>query len=210
MIISSPNHCWCCHTLQHTAFPMGTSQPPSWNQFLFYHHLPRKLKWILITLLLFDCWRNTSNPEDGISQNTSFFFLFCSLLPNQWQELQKQVNNALWEPTHPSHINLKTLSKQILEYDNLGAKVKKIPSSNNGCREGKTKPSPPQWSQQPLSVVVISLFTLLCLPCFISSMNSVAEHCKASPLSETCHCNIMEQAQPRRKYWCSAWPEGVK
>lgn len=43
MIISSPNHCWCCHTEQHTAFPTGTSQPPSCPQFLPYHHLPRKL-----------------------------------------------------------------------------------------------------------------------------------------------------------------------
>lgn len=44
MIISSPNHCWCCHTQQCTAFPTGTSEPPSRSQFLPYHHLPRKLK----------------------------------------------------------------------------------------------------------------------------------------------------------------------
>lgn len=43
MIISSPNHCWC-HTQQCTAFPTGTSEPPSRSQFLPYHHLPRKLK----------------------------------------------------------------------------------------------------------------------------------------------------------------------
>lgn len=132
-------------------------------------------------LLLFHCCRNTSNPEEGISQNKSFLFFFCSLLSNQWQKLQKQVSNAPGEPIHPRHINLKTLLKQILQYDHLGAKVKKISSSNNGCREGKAKSSPPLSNgANSLSQWLLSHYLLLHLPCFSSSMNSIAEHCKST------------------------------
>lgn len=145
-------------------------------------------------------------------EHKSFLFFFCSQLPNEWQELQKQVNNALGEPVHPSHTNLKTLSKQTLEYDQLGAKVKKISSSNNGCREGKTKTSPAlHWGANSLSQWLLSHYLHFYIPLvswaqWILLLNTV----KAPRLSEVCQSNTMEQAQPRRKYWCSAWPEGIK
>lgn len=202
MIISSPNHCWSCHThsstqpfpralLSHLPAPNfcpATTCLESWNP-------PKRELDFDCSVVIWHC-RNTSNPEDGISQNTSFLFFFCSQLPNQCQELQKQVNNALGEPIHLSHIKLKTLSKQTLEYDHLAAKVKKISSSNNGCREGKTKTSPPlpnganSLSQWLLSHYLHFYIPLVSSAQWILLLNTV----KAPPLSEVCQSNTVEQA----------------
>lgn len=218
MIITSPNHFWCCHTQQHTAFPTGRSQSPSCFQSLCYHHLPRKLKssqkaagiWsycCYLTAAGIQAILRMASPRTQVS-----FFFFCSLLPNQGQELWKQVSNALGEAVHLSHINLKTLSKQTLEYDHLGAKIKKISSSNNGCREGKTKTSPPLpngangLSQWLLAHYLHFYISFVSSAQWIWLLNTVIK----VVLLEVCQFNIMEQAEPRRKYWCSAWPEGVK
>lgn len=160
MIINSPNHCWCCHTQQHTAFPTGRSWPPSCSQFLCYHHLPRKLKSSQKGgLLLFGCCRNTSNPEDGISQNTSFlFFLLVSASKSMVRALEAGQQYS-WEAVHPSHINLKTLSKQTLEYDHLGAKVKKISSSTMAAEKGRQRPALPSPMESTASLSGCYLIT---------------------------------------------------
>lgn len=86
MIISSPNRCWCCHTQQHTAFPTGTSQPPSCSQFLSYHHLPRKLKssqkgagfWLYCCYLTAAGIQTTLRMAFPRTQVSSFSFVLCS------------------------------------------------------------------------------------------------------------------------------------
>lgn len=179
MIISSPNYCWCCHTLQHTAFPTGTSHLPGPNfcsttTCLESENPPKRELDFDHTVVI---WLLEEYKQSWGWHLPEHKFLLPLLLsaPKSMATTPEAGQQCSWRTYSPQP------HKPQNRYCNITwvPRWRKFPVATMVARKGKTKTSPPQWSQQPLSVVVISLLTILYLPCFISSMNSVAEHCKS-------------------------------